>query len=75
MAADRDRFVIEGGCWCDYNASIGPLRVMGHTEECTQARQGWAANYRHLGEMEKQRRIDEAAGRSLREDAERAINE
>lgn len=75
MTGERDTFVIEGGCWCEYGKRVGALRIMGHTVECTQARRGWAANNRHLSELSQQRKRDEEAGRQLREDAEKAIDE
>lgn len=71
----RDQFRIQGtGCWCPGEMTLYQLRVMGHTEECTRARKGWEANYRHLGEMDKQRRTDEEVGRQLREAAQEALS-
>lgn len=73
---ERDSFRVEGiGCWCPDGMTLGALRIMGHTEKCTQARKGWEANSRHSSEMEKQRRIDQEVGRQLREAAAAVIKE
>lgn len=69
MSGQRDRFVIEGDCWCPGDMTLTAMRVMGHTESCTQARAGWKANYQHLSELARRRALDEAAGRQMREAA------
>lgn len=72
--SEREAFRIEGiGCWCDQTITLGTLRVMGHTEECTEARRGWESNHRNLSEMARRRRVDEEVGRQLREAAEHAL--
>jgi len=63
----RDGFGIKGDCWCPGEMTLATLRIMGHTEDCTTARKGHEANRRHLSEIDRQRRTDEAAGRQLRE--------
>jgi hypothetical protein len=66
----RDLFRVEGvGCWCPPEMTLGALRIMGHTEKCTCARQGWEANYRHLREIERRRAADREVGRQVREAA------
>jgi uncharacterized protein HemY len=72
----RDAFRVDGvGCWCPDEMTLRTLRLMGHTEQCTQARKGWEANYRHLSEMDKQRAIDREVGRQLREAASTLLQE
>jgi hypothetical protein len=52
----RESFRIEGQCWCPNDLKLGQLRMMGHTEECTRAREGWRINMRNL---EHKRRDEE----------------
>ena len=66
----RESFFVDGvGCWCPDTMTLQQARLAGHTEECSEARQAWRANYRHLSEMEKQRRVDAEVGRQVREAA------
>jgi hypothetical protein len=59
-------FRVDGfGCWCPDERTLGQLRLAGHTPECRQARQGWAANMRHLSAIERERREAEEVGRQM----------
>ena len=74
--SERDTFRVEGvGCWCPESMTLGTIRIMGHTEECTEARRGWEANYRRMNELDRQRAADREAGRQLREAATVALGE
>ena len=67
--SERDAFRIVGDCWCPGTMTLDAVRLGGHTADCTAARKGWEANRRHLSELDRQKRADEAAGRQLREAA------
>lgn len=69
--SERDSFFVQGGCWCPATWTLQKVRIEGHSEDCTRARRGWEANYRHLAAVGRQRREDEEAGRALREAGER----
>jgi hypothetical protein len=62
----RDRFIVEGLCWCDPETSLTQLRYMGHTEQCTAARRSWKANMQRMETINQQRLEDERVGREIR---------
>lgn len=58
----REKFRVEGLCWCDPSLTLGHLRGMGHTKECTHARRAWEANYAHLRAVRRERNEGDRTG-------------
>ncbi len=66
VPSEDKTFGVEGtGCWCPPERTLLQMRLMGHTEECAQARRGWRLNYAHLRGLDRERRVFEEVGRQL----------
>jgi len=63
--SDRETFRVEGPCWCPNEMTLMQARYMGHTKECSAAREGWRRDSAGLSEMARRRREYEEIGKAF----------